>query len=458
MGKSKELVYLKGFVVLLTAHLILISRLIFFPYPELFIYPYLTNLGLSPYGQIFDQHFPGLMFFPINFASLDINTPGEFLLLHLALIVATSMLIFVTVKLLTKSYKSAFLGSLFFSLWQPFLEGSTLWIDSFMPILLIPSFLLFRNWKNKNAFFTLFLSGFFLGLALIMKQVVLPMILVLSFALIFKKKYKKMLSFSLGWIIPVSIMLFYFLFNNLFSDFLYWTVTFNLTTFSEMGRKFATRNEFIKFIFIFGPSLFYGAFLAVKRKKLALSIFFTGSLMFAYARFDFIHLQPALPFAAIMFALLVSKIKGEAKHFVLVAYVISSSLILAPNLNAQKGRDIRFFGKLEEELVGYTKANTEKGDSIFTMGTSPHLYFLTETRPPGNVFVFQFPWFMKETESKILEGIVDDNPKLVLRDNSATTGGVNLVLHMPSINRYLEENYEKIDQIDSIEILRPKLK
>ncbi len=59
------------FIILI--HIFITFKLIFFPYPELFIYPYLTNHGLLPYKQILDQHFPGLMFLPINFNNLGKN-------------------------------------------------------------------------------------------------------------------------------------------------------------------------------------------------------------------------------------------------------------------------------------------------------------------------------------------------------------------------------------------------
>ena len=60
-------------VLILITHVFILTKLVFFPYPELFIYPYLTNHGLKPYSQILDQHFPGLMFLPINFDNLGMN-------------------------------------------------------------------------------------------------------------------------------------------------------------------------------------------------------------------------------------------------------------------------------------------------------------------------------------------------------------------------------------------------
>src|SRR3989338_3479932 len=71
---GRKIIYLFLGLILLT-HILILSKLIYFPYPELFIYPYLTNHGLKPYSQIIDQHFPGLMFLPLNLDNLGMTTP-----------------------------------------------------------------------------------------------------------------------------------------------------------------------------------------------------------------------------------------------------------------------------------------------------------------------------------------------------------------------------------------------
>src|SRR3989344_3866529 len=192
MAKRQELgnkYYFLGFFAIIVMHILLISRLTFLPYPELFIYPYLTNIGLTPYAQIFDQHFPGLMFFPINLGTLGIVQPGNALLLHVGIIVLIHLLLIFSTFKLFKSLKASFLTSFIFLLWQPFLEGNTLWIDSFLPLLLIPSFyFLVKSEKNyKN----ILLSGILLGAALVMKQVVLPLIAVLFIFLLVNRESKR---------------------------------------------------------------------------------------------------------------------------------------------------------------------------------------------------------------------------------------------------------------------------
>src|SRR3990167_11274587 len=90
------------FLIIIT-HIFLLSKLVFFPYPELFVYSYLTKQGLIPYKQIFDQHFPGIMFFPVNLATLGIDTPQEAQILHLGIVILTQVILFVIGRKLFKS-------------------------------------------------------------------------------------------------------------------------------------------------------------------------------------------------------------------------------------------------------------------------------------------------------------------------------------------------------------------
>ena len=152
-------------------HLYLLSRMIFFPYPELFIYPYLTQQGLIPYKQIFDQHFPGIMFFPINLASLGIDTPAEMKVLNYLLVISSHVLIFLcskkVFKLVPQNQKNmpasikALHVNLLFTIWQPFFEGNVLWIDSFSQLLLLLCFYIGLSLKKrKTACFFLIWNNF----------------------------------------------------------------------------------------------------------------------------------------------------------------------------------------------------------------------------------------------------------------------------------------------------------
>ena len=165
MIKGKNVIYrINGFIVLIGIHLYVLKKLVFFPYPELFVYSYLTKQGLIPYKQIFDQHFPGIMFFPINMISLGIDTPQEARLLQLGVVAVTHILIFSISKKIFKTNFYSLIPNLLYLVWQPFFEGYVLWIDSFIAMfLLLACYFLLRK-KNAN---DILYSGIFLGIALL---------------------------------------------------------------------------------------------------------------------------------------------------------------------------------------------------------------------------------------------------------------------------------------------------
>lgn len=138
MSRAKKTHIILATVIVV--HIFLLGRLIFFPYPEMFVYSYLTDQGLLPYKQIIDQHFPGLMFFPVNFATLGMSTPQAARLWQFGIVVITQILLFITARRLLNSDKWALVPNVFYLLWQPFFEGYVLWIDNFIPLLLLPAF------------------------------------------------------------------------------------------------------------------------------------------------------------------------------------------------------------------------------------------------------------------------------------------------------------------------------
>lgn len=442
-------------LLIICMHLYLLKHIIFFPYPELFIYPYLTNQGLLPYKQIFDQHFPGLMFFPINLGNLGMNTPNDARYWQFGTIIFTHLILYYSGKKIFKSEKWALFANLIYFVWQPYMEGYVLWIDVFVvPILLLAFYFLTKK--------SIFLSGLFLGVALLFKQVTLPLIsLVLLYLFFTSKGVKNILSFLLGLSVPVITLVIWILKLGIWKEFIFWTVTFNVTTFAQMGRKYPGTSDIIKLLPVYGLSIIIIAYLLIIRKERKLNfiwivLFFIGTLAFAYARFDLVHLQPSLVFALLILTYLIKNLIYKRKYLIAGLYVLVSILITSPRYKILSGSNVLFFGDFEKKVSTEINEITEPNDVIFSMGTFPHIYQWTETLPPGYLFVFQFPWFMHETESIILSAIISNPPKVIVRDKNSTISGIKTTSFMQNINRYIDQNYEVSEFVDSTEILLPK--
>lgn len=437
--------------LLVIVHLFLLSRITFFPYPELFVYPYLTNHGLIPYRDILDQHFPGLMFFPINLGNLGMTTIEAARFWQYGIVIVVHILLYLIGKKIFKTNGQALIANFFFLVWQPFFEGWVLWIDSFLPIFTL---LAFYFLISKRLFWT----GFFLGIALLFKQVVLPLIILVGiYMLVTEKRFKTLFYFGLGILIPILYLLFYVHRLGIWQDFFYWTATFNITTFANMGKKYGTLAEWLRVLGVYGF-----AALAILNKKMMnevviISLFIVGSLASVYARFDFVHFQPSLPFIALLSAIsLIHLATSRYLKWTVGAYVIVSTVLILRFYDSNWNRSTMFFGDKERLIATKVMRLSSDKEKIFALGTTPHIYSLADRLPSGGIFVFQFPWFMAETQDRILNGIVRDQPAVVIRDKEAQVEGKNLIHFMPKIADFINENYKVIDQVSEIEIMVKK--
>jgi len=284
------------FLILCTVifvHVFILTKLIYFPYPELFIYPYLTNHGLKPYSQILDQHFPGLMFLPINLNNLGMNNEIIARFWSIGVIVLIHILLFFIASKILGSKRKALLVNLLYLIWQPFFEGWVLWIDSFLPIMLLPAFYSF--YKRK-----ILLTGLLLGLGIVFKQTLIPLAGMVLLYLFWEVRgiggIRVNLRYLAGLVLSVALMLTYLFSIGVLKDFWYWTVVFNLTVFAKFGTSSPATVGFVT-----RPLLVYSGgllLLFLKEQRLAtiLLIFLLGSMAGIFDRADYVHFQPSLPF------------------------------------------------------------------------------------------------------------------------------------------------------------------
>lgn len=439
--------------IILFSHVLIFTKLIYFPYPEVFIYPYLTNHGLKPYSQILDQHFPGLLFLPINFNNLGLSTPEIARVWSIIIVLIIQVLLFLIASEIFKSKTKALLINLLFLVWNPFFEGWVLWLDSFLPLILLPAF--YVLYKRK-----LFITGIILGLGIVFKQTVVPLsFLTLIYIYWTTKNLKGVSMFLIGLFIPISLMILYLLSIGVFKDFWYWTVIFNLTTYAHSGTKAPPSSGFIsRVMFVYGASLL--ALLNWKNKVVPiLFIFITGSLLGAFERADFVHSQPLLPFiilATVIGLMMLWKWKKIAV-VVILGYIFVAAWWLNIFYKGHLSKTVIAFDLQTQNIAARIKELTHPGEKIFVYGAEPQLYQMSKTLPAGDIFIFQFPWFMKIAQDRILEGIVRDKPNIIIADTSVIIEGAKISDFAARINQYINEHYRKIDSIGTTDILKRKI-
>lgn len=449
-------------IIIGLTHLLLLSRIQFFPYPELFVYPYLANRGLVPYLHIFDQHFPGLMLIDSNLESMGINSVLGMRAVQLLLVAISQLLIYKIVRQATGKKFSALIALVVFMVFQITFEGYALWIDSFVaPILLASMYFGMKSVAGgeKNSM-NYVLFGLSLGVALVFKQVVVPIMVLTWLVLVYKRiGLKNIFLFTLSAVVPGLLMVSWAIAKGIWGDFWFWTVTFNLTTFSEMGRKYITAREVVKLSVLLIPLLVISHRVWVTKKFEKFWLLFVAltfaTLVFAYARFDFIHLAPFVALSSVLVGLGFYSSRLFLRIFIL-SWLSLLSVYLTIFVFKYWGSNVWFFGDKELQLAAVVRSYAGEGDSVFAFGTKPHLYYLTKTMPPGGVFSFQFPWFMIHVEDEVLDGIKSDPPKVILRDSNSVVDGFKLVEYMPEIGKYIDEKYKVVRVQEGIEVLLPK--
>ncbi len=428
-------------VIILLLHSVILSKLIFFPYPEFFIYPYLTNQGLVPYQQIFDQHFPGLMFLPVNFDNLGMTTAEISRRWLIVVVLLTQLLIFFVTKKITKSSNQALVASFLYLIWQPFLEGWTFWIDSIAPLFLLPAFYLSYLYLTKKRLTDIFWSGFFLSIAVMFKQVFIPLYILLGLLILFKERsFRPIFFYFLGFLPITFLWVGYFYLRGVFGDLFFWTVTFNLTTFAKEGSKAPFLSGLIRVIWIYLPV----AVIFVLKDKifvLLMAVFLIGSLSGDLSRFDLVHFQPSLPFVVITTTILVFQmIKMLATKIYLSIYVLVAVIWLITFFKGHISDKVFFFDNQTQAISQVIRNNSIPGEEIFILGPVPHLYQMTATIPVGRIFVFQFPWFLQESEDRFLEALENGKPNLIVRDNSVIIEGRPITKFAAKLNEYIDKN------------------
>ncbi len=451
---NKQLIYLLLGLILLI-HAIVLTKLIYFPYPELFIYPYLTNHGLKPYSQILDQHFPGPMFFLLNLNNLGMITPEIARIWSIVNVLIIHIMLFFISSSILKSKVKALGVNLLYLIWQPFFEGWVLWIDSFLPLILLPAFCsLYRGIQRMQSKRWFFVCGLLLGLGIVFKQVIFPLSVFVLIYLVWELRDFRIISwYILGLGIPVVLMIVYLLGIGVFGDFWYWAIIFNLTTYAKFGRGGGPDLAHLsRVLLVFGSAFLVLQWIKFKETKLIL-IFLIGTLLGLSTRFDFVHFQPALPFAILATVYEFDRLNGIKRWGTLCLYALISVWWIFIFYKGHLGNRIISFEPTTKEIAVKIRGYTKPGEKIFIYGAEPQLYEMSDTLPAGNIFVFQFPWFLKVAEGRVLEGIIEDKPNIIVSDRSVIIEGQKITEFARNIDQYINQNYRKIDNVGKMDIL-----
>lgn len=349
-----------------------------------------------------------------------------------------------------------------------------------MSALNILAFIVMYLFIQKRSFWKLFMVGLIGGLIYLSKQNsainIFAFLLTLCVDNCLHKKTllewgKSFLILFAGIMLPITIVLLFFLLNNGLSDYLYYTVFFIFGPYSKLqpnlikGDGLLIAASYIGIIFPF--ILFY------KKIKIKLQLFI---LLISLTFFSMLSLLPSylsyralptFPLVAIIsgftFSLIkFNKILTKTTLIVFFSFVIFFVLcgkffneyVTFINQNGFSPKQYIYdYGINEKKVIQWLKSNTGHGEKITVFANE--IIYVESDRLPKHKYIEPFSYIMYPYEKT--SGIfIKDPPGIVVYDESL--GEVSFGIGEWPFTKYMKKYYAKEVQYDTLAIYRKKTK
>lgn len=455
-------------LLLIVIHQLILLKIQFIAWPEMLSYPYLLNKGYLLYQDIINPYPPVLPYFLLGYFKLFGLNLFSLKLITTLIISLVDLLIFLIVtKIFGKQI--ALLSLAIFIILQPILEGNGLWFDLFLtPFLLLVLYLLnktFLNIKEKLLVNYVLFLGVILGLTFLIKQttgfIFLSLLLFLSF--VFKKKSKRLLLlflYGFSFLIPILLVTYIMFDTGTIKEYLFWVFIYPFAHIQSSGfQLYPTVKQLVILLFLSIPLVM--GLLKVKSnpKLIPLFVILVPSLLFAVPRFSYFHLQPSLPFIAIISSYFLNKITKN-KLIIISAYLLGLSLIFGYFMSRDFDKEPRFYDAEVIKVSSLLKDKLLSQKSVFFYNVSSE-YLVIAGLLPTKPWADTFPWYLevKGLQEKIIKGMSEQNVEYVVfkkfnNQRSDIPGSYKPLL----IDEYIQNNYVEVETIsDTIQILKRKL-
>ena len=403
------------FLLVAILHILLLTQLRFIAWPENLVWPYLQNHGLHYYKNIFLIYPPLYWWLLSSFYAL-------FNLSLQNLVIFSYLIICLSDWLLWKAAKEKIVPLLIYVPLQIFFEGNGVWVDH----LLVPLFLASYIFSMRKKYF---LTGLFMGLALLTKQTAVYFILAHG-VILFLSRNKTILLKTLGGMsLPLFFTLVYFLHTNSLHPFLSQAVIYILTFHVKhpLQSQLPQPVQIIVTLLVFAPALATDLF----KKRADLTIITIAAALGVFTRFEYFHLQPALPFVALLLSL--SPINFPVLIFIVVVF---GKFLFSSWHQNPRFLDSTTLGNAK--IIGMIIRPQNK--TLF-INTWDHYYFLTQTLPIGYWYVSGTPWTMDFDGNidRLLQNLAQNWPVYIVYNPCFRIK--NLCYRPAKLERAVEENY-----------------
>jgi len=453
--------------LLIVIHYLVLTQIQFIAWPEMFSYPYLLSKGYLIYKDIINPYPPILSWILQAFYIVLGTSLFSLKAITYIFILITDLLVFKIVKKIL-NFQYALFSLLIYILLQSSFEGNGLWFDlALTPILLFCFYIFYNIHKLKDRTIPkhIYLLGTYLSLAFLIKQTVGFFVILsgLLITYIFRKNrnlFKFLITYIISLIVPLLITSLIVYKNGIFNDYLFWVFRYPFVHLQSTGFKlFPTLKQIILLIILLFPLLF---FITQKIKVFIISftgIWFLVSLSFIYPRFSYFHLQPCLPYIAILISYLLFEIKKVYQKILIYSYLFIILIIFSYFFSKYFRLEPRFYNR---ETINISKRlNNEliNAGEVFFYNTSSE-FFVIGKLLPSKPWVDTFPWYLetKEVQKNIIKALENNRIEFVVyrefgNETSFTPGS-----YVPSfLDQYIRNNYQQYKKIsENIWILKRK--
>ncbi len=415
------------------------------------LWPYMMAQGFLPYKDMAIAHTPHLLVDLAVFFKIFGTGVVQLKIYTWLLVIACDLLVFwVTNKLWSRKIALASVFS--FSIAQIFFDGNGLWFDLMLaPLSLFTYYLMIQK--------KYFWSGVVWALMFLTKQTAVWFLIPMGITILQNKTEKFNLSKStfFGALSVIGLFTLILIVFGIFPDFYNWAIKFGV--FILPGSQGQIQLPDIKnlIIAIFPFTIFLPFLLNKKTRNVILLLWAMVGAMGVYPRFEYFHIQPALPFLAIVLGLVITQIKRKGLVKLFMIFYLVGSIYLFANYFMRNWREgTRFLEADVASIVSYVKNNTQENEKIFVLNWWDNIYPLTKTIPATDPWVPQLAWYQNTSgiQEKEIEDLKSSKPKLILFKEYEQTG---LAAYVPQrVYEYVIENYKLKEKIDGIQILIPR--
>lgn len=423
-------------VLLICLHLVILTKLTFTAWPEMFSFPYLVNNTFRLYSDFVHPYPPFLtLVLSFLFKTMGYSTLVLRIFTYL-LVVCADYLIYKIVLKSSNQVITATLCLLFYIFAQSFLEGNMLWFDTALVVPLLLSFMSHKENSDKK-------FGVAVLTATLIKQTALLYVAVYGVVLLLERKVSRLqklcVALALGW----GTLFVFLVAQKSLQEFLLWNFIYPFTQWSSFPGyvNFSlTKRDVLLVILISFPVIIS----AIKKQYLVVLLYIVG-LISIYPRFSFFHMQPAIAISAVSLGVVSLR---KVEQYLVFTFVILFTIVLLRVPVTTGG--VRFFEestyKLSEKL-----SNEIKPDSRVLFVNIPSQYYqLTHHLPPKPWFD-TYGWYyeMPGESDRVIHAYQVSPPEYIVRQLPQPGNWYDLGTYEPqAITNFLEKDYIEQSTID----------